>query len=251
MSSARISIVGMNLLLNQLIASAIRDKLDEVCEIAPAVQSIEGGMSDAAPEHLVLVDDSDARARWGLFRAMADPGMAGRSRVVFALFNVDGRVSDMCSAVRHGVKGLFLLHETIDELLDGVRSLLRGEIRIPAEVLFKSATMGEENGLSLQRSRLTMREIQVIALVATGATNDQIASRLCISTHTVKTHMYNIFQKIGVESRLRAAMWAMQHLREILPMFHAAAVADGPDASTGEASRLPDGPAMELQLHAR
>jgi DNA-binding CsgD family transcriptional regulator len=49
-------------------------------------------------------------------------------------------------------------------------------------------------------------------MVVSGATNEEIAARICISPHTVKTHIYNIFKKIKVPNRLQAALWAAKNL---------------------------------------
>ena len=49
-------------------------------------------------------------------------------------------------------------------------------------------------------------------LVSAGAKNEQIAEELHISPNTVKTHIYNIFKKIGVPNRLQAALWAVKNL---------------------------------------
>ena len=62
------------------------------------------------------------------------------------------------------------------------------------------------------RARVREREIEILGLISTGATNADIADKLIISQHTVKTHIYNIFQKIGVPNRLQAALWAGKHL---------------------------------------
>ena len=59
---------------------------------------------------------------------------------------------------------------------------------------------------------LTSRQAEVLALITVGATNDEIAERLCVSPHTVKTHLYNIFKKINVTNRLQAALWAAKNL---------------------------------------
>jgi len=59
---------------------------------------------------------------------------------------------------------------------------------------------------------LTPREMEILAMVAAGAKNEAIADKLCISPHTVKTHVYNIFKKIDVPNRLQAALWAAKNL---------------------------------------
>ncbi len=59
---------------------------------------------------------------------------------------------------------------------------------------------------------LTSRQTEILALVSIGATNDEIADKLYLSPHTVKTHLYNIFKKINVPNRLQAALWAAKHL---------------------------------------
>ncbi len=61
-------------------------------------------------------------------------------------------------------------------------------------------------------SLLTKREKEIIRQISAGASNCQIADRLFISPHTVKTHLYNIFQKIDVKGRLQAALWAAKYL---------------------------------------
>lgn len=58
---------------------------------------------------------------------------------------------------------------------------------------------------------LSAREKEIVELVATGATNRQIATELTISVNTVKTHLRNVFTKLSVESRTEAALWAVRY----------------------------------------
>jgi DNA-binding NarL/FixJ family response regulator len=59
--------------------------------------------------------------------------------------------------------------------------------------------------------RLTGRELEVLRLVATGLSNQEIATALVISDHTVRRHLQNIFAKIGVPSRAAATAYAFRH----------------------------------------
>lgn len=56
---------------------------------------------------------------------------------------------------------------------------------------------------------LTPREVEVLALIATGMTNAEIAQHLFISPHTVKNHVTNIYKKVKVEDRTQIALWAI------------------------------------------
>ena len=59
--------------------------------------------------------------------------------------------------------------------------------------------------------RLTGREAEILRLVATGLTNQQIAGQLNLSPNTVKTHVRTAYQRIGAQSRAQAVVWAVQH----------------------------------------
>ena len=55
--------------------------------------------------------------------------------------------------------------------------------------------------------------MEIVSLIALGYSNSEIANTLYISHHTVRTHIYNIFKKIGVSTRFQAALWTAQHLK--------------------------------------
>lgn len=70
-------------------------------------------------------------------------------------------------------------------------------------------SVGEEpNTLADDEFNLSKRERQVLRFLASGFTNKDIARLLCISPHTVKTHVVNVFNKLGVNDRAQAAVWA-------------------------------------------
>ena len=59
---------------------------------------------------------------------------------------------------------------------------------------------------------LTSREIEVLSVLVSGAKNEEIAEKLFISPHTVKSHLYAIYKKIDVSNRLQAVLWASENL---------------------------------------
>ena len=64
---------------------------------------------------------------------------------------------------------------------------------------------------SLDAASLTNREIEVLRLIATGATNREVADSLVISEGTVKNHLSNIFSRLGLRDRTQAVMFAREH----------------------------------------
>lgn len=68
------------------------------------------------------------------------------------------------------------------------------------------------NALSINHSfKLSDRELQVLTLLAKGQSNPEIATTLCLSRNTVKTHVRNILNKLGVDHRIQAVVIALRH----------------------------------------
>ena len=112
-----------------------------------------------------------------------------------------------------GVRGFFYEHDPLELFLKGVHAIFRGELWLSRGIMTKCIV---DKGQSISSKGdsifLTQREIEILAMVAVGATNEEIADKLFISPHTVKTHIYNIFKKIDVSNRLQAALWAAKNL---------------------------------------
>jgi DNA-binding NarL/FixJ family response regulator len=115
-------------------------------------------------------------------------------------------------AVKLGASGYLLKSLDANELFDLLRGITRGEAamtRAMAARLLKSVANQATNS-DLGQEALTNREIDVLRLVAQGASNPQIAETLCISINTVKSHLKNILEKLQLENRTQAATYAVQ-----------------------------------------
>lgn len=126
--------------------------------------------------------------------------------VIFTSFSDQERI---LRALDAGAIGYLLKDADPEELQRGIAAAARGEAplnpRAAAELLAARSTRSAEvRGLST-------REREVLELVGEGLANKQIARRLGISEKTVKGHLTNVFQAIGVADRTQAALWASRH----------------------------------------
>lgn len=133
----------------------------------------------------------------------------GGARAIVLTASEDER--DYVEAVRRGARGLVLKQAASDCLLEGIRKVHRGEVwmdkRVAAEVERAAAHPAGEG----RRELLTARELEIVALVAQGFRNKEIADKLSIGEQTVKNHLHNIFDKLGVSDRLELALYALHH----------------------------------------
>lgn len=119
--------------------------------------------------------------------------------------------------IRAGASAYLLKDISPGQLVNTIRGVARGESFIPPRLM--SSVFNELNRLSEPASKagredndaLTPREIEVLRLVARGEQNKSIAKTLFISEKTVKNHLYRIFQKLGVEDRTQAALYAVKN----------------------------------------
>lgn len=134
--------------------------------------------------------------------------------VWLAFYNLRKNSGVESQAMKIGVRGFFYDDDTVDCLTKGVGNIFDGDLWVSRKQMVEyclhgSPIQSEEDHCD---HTLTRREQQVLSLVAKGATNEEIADTLCVSHHTIRTHIYNIFKKIHVSNRLQASNWASDHL---------------------------------------
>jgi len=116
-------------------------------------------------------------------------------------------------AMKFGTSGIVLKQTATELLIKSIRKVYNGEIwldsRTTAAVMKQFAAPGEAGGKDRERSPLSQREREIVVLVAQGFKNKEIAERMFISEQTVKNHLHNIFDKLGVGDRLELALYAI------------------------------------------
>ena len=131
-----------------------------------------------------------------------------------ALFNVSPDLGIEQRCVAEGIRGFFYEEDQLEIFLKGVKAVRDGDWWLSRDVMIKCILEGTDEDISSRGGSeiLTRRQTEILAQVAVGASNEEIAEKLSVSSHTVKTHLYNIFKKIKVTNRLKAALWAAKHL---------------------------------------
>ena len=161
--------------------------------------------------HLPGVRGVDAIA--GLREASPD------SRVVMLTVSEDGQ--DLATALRHGAQGYLLKTIDGDLLSEAIRRAARGEPVVSPEMMGKLVAAFQSQGAPVPppvaeaeaASPLSPREEDVLREIARGASNKEIARTLDIAETTVKIHVQHILRKLGLTSRVQAAVYASDRLR--------------------------------------
>lgn len=121
---------------------------------------------------------------------------------------------DIVEFVNAGVAGFILKDATLDDLVATIHSVAAGLSVLPTAMvntLFSQIArdaVERDAPAMLESVRMTPRERQVINLIAEGLSNKEIAARLHIAVHTVKSHVRNVMEKLTLHSRLQIAAYA-------------------------------------------
>lgn len=122
--------------------------------------------------------------------------------------------ADVALAIQYGAAGYITKDMQPEELSEAILAVANGGTAFDHDVLDKALSMDVaeasrgDHGLI---DPLTSQELRVLMLISSGMSNPEAASILGVSPNTIKTHVRNIFQKVGVSDRTSAALWAVQN----------------------------------------
>jgi DNA-binding NarL/FixJ family response regulator len=209
---ARVYIIGPLSLQNELLCYVLEKEIGTQVRIVNQLSSLPS--ADGSQIRMLLIDAARmAPRRFFLELKNSDLGES----YLASLFNLKHGLGIELEALRHRVRGFFYENESLDRLLKGVKLVLGGETWLSREILVEAALNGKGKSLPTAHGKasLSPREVEILAMIASGASNKMISAKLFISENTVKTHLYSIFKKIDVPNRLQAALWAVNNLTAI------------------------------------
>ena len=123
-------------------------------------------------------------------------------------------------AMKYGTSGIVLKQTATELLIKSIRKVHGGEIwldsRTTAAVMRQFASPADMSPRDREKPALSNREREIVACVAQGFKNKEIAEKMFISEQTVKNHLHNVFDKLGVSDRLELALYAIH--RNIRPL---------------------------------
>ena len=202
-------LLGSNRLHLELISSFITQRTNIDCRIVTALDEVP-----CSPDtnHLILYDSQ----QWKESEKSESDRTSLQNHLehnLVVLINVAPSQGIESEALNQGVRGFLYQHECTETLLKMVHEVFASELWVSRNVMTSYIQGSSRRGSQKNNlPGLTSREVDVLVAIKQGRSNEMIAEELCISPHTVKTHVYRIFKKIKVSSRLQAANWSSQHL---------------------------------------
>jgi DNA-binding NarL/FixJ family response regulator len=194
----------------------VREALCAILGKVPGFAVVGAGAADAAflaeakPQVLLLDvglrDEDSLRVAAGIKHDAPETAI-----IVMDLIPVNEEIIEFVNA---GVSGFVLKDATFDEFVATIRRVAAGEKVLPprmTESLFSQIARdggGQGSARTLEAVRMTRREQEVIGLIGEGLSNKEIAARLNIATHTVKSHVRNVMEKLALHTRLQIAAYS-------------------------------------------
>lgn len=197
----REGLVSMLLEQNDMVvigkAPSGREALEQIKRVRPEVALIDIGMPDKDGIELTQALRQEAPEVKVIILGMIDLS------------------DEIMQCIEAGAAGYVLKEASFDHLVETIRSVHRGESvcspQMTASLFTRIAELASEKMPKLLNSvKLTVRELEIITLIAEGLPNKEIAQRLFIETQTVKNHVHNILDKLQLQNRLEAVQYARE-----------------------------------------
>lgn len=223
-SAIRVLVADNSRMTTQLIASVLKrnrsPRLDVVLPNAFTSAEATKGIAETNPD-VALVSASLADGPFAGYSVLRNlPQGSSPTRVVLMLEDCERDL--VIDAFRAGARGVYMRSEPSSRLSKCIDRVYQGQIWAGTrEIEYLIGAVASVRPLRLVnakgRNLLSKREDEVVSLVADGLTNREVSERLKLSEHTVKSYLFNIFEKLGVSTRVELVLYALSESRNEAP----------------------------------
>lgn len=213
---ARIVLADHQSLFRQSLASALRGAGHEIAAEAGNNDELDRALIDAQPNVLIIerhLPGPEVLTSIDVLHRL-QPEIAV---LLLVAYEDEARSLQLPSFVA-GASGCLSKDQPAAVFVQGVRRLMEGSLLYEPDVMRRAARPQAVGGPLARLGALTTRELEVLALVAEGLGNREVAERLAISHHTTMKHVSNIISKLQVNNRMEAGLLYLKHgLGGIMP----------------------------------
>lgn len=201
---ATITCVGFESLQTNTILSNIRQRFRISCHLQSQFSDVE--IHDK--KNTIVLIDCNRYTFSNIFTLLASRKFRS-PRIIVLLFNMERNSRFDSLADNPQVKGIFYNSANFSDLLTGLEEVICGKLWLPRHLMEKIVNSHRKlPSFRIANKEFTKREQQVLHSICQGYTNQDIATELGLSEHTIKSHLYNLFKKHGFKNRLEACAWA-------------------------------------------
>ncbi len=207
----RIHIIGSHRMQNELISYFLGRMTGADCMVIDDPERHIQDAGCAGGNRLLVLWDYDGEDICSLLKKICTNESNNGPAAFIALLNVTTMMDIEQQWLKQGLRGIFHKEDSLSTLLSGVKHICTGGLWYSRDSMARMILRNNAENEYLSTTSLTPRQIEILKLLANGASNKDISDKLCISTNTVRTHLYGIFQIIKVSSRHQAARWAIKN----------------------------------------
>lgn len=191
--------------LSQLIS--LEDNLEVICEASSGEEAITT-LTHCKPDLILL--DLEMKGINGLETLSRLRKLNIQSKIV--MLTVSDNETDVLQALKFGADGYLLKDAEPEDIISQLYKALDGELALSPALnqIIARSIQGTINTPTIFE-KLTKREVEVLKLIAQGASNKAIGRTFSITEATVKVHVKNLLKKLNLRSRVDAAVWAVEN----------------------------------------
>lgn len=211
----RIILLGRNIIQNALLCEFLQSELGWECTLLDELPTTHE--KNSKEQTLFLFDVSSYP--WNKLIDFLNNSKSPAESACIGFLNMQEDDAYDYLLEQEGLKGIFFEDTTQEQLVKGIKTIFKGECWFSRKMMARYLESHRHEGVKqscVVKARLTKKEQEILKYIAQGDTNEAISKRLSVSVHTIKTHVYNIFRKIGVNNRIQAVKWMSESGSELV-----------------------------------